>query len=246
MHPEEPPSSGAKVGVFATTHWSVVLATADQDLPQARVALEQLCRIYWYPLYFYVRRLGHSHEDAQDLTQEFFARLLEKNYLAAADPEKGKFRTLLLVMLKRFLANKWEQANRQKRGGGAEIIPLDPEHTQYRYLAEPPDDLSPDKAYDRRWARILLARVTERLRARCMAEGKGRLFAELQPLLSGQGEESYEAMARRLQVPKVTFKVLVHRFRQRYGQLLREEIASTVSSPEQVQDELHTLLDALS
>jgi len=231
---------------FDATSWTMVHEAGQPTLPEADAARAKLCQAYWYPLYFYVRRLGHSPEDAQDLTQEFFARLLEKNYVATADREKGKFRSFLLLLLKRFLAREWARANRQKRGGGVELIPLDLEHTENRYVAEPADELSPDKAFDRRWAQVLLARVTDRLQAQCVAEGKGHLFAELHPLLSGEGEEPYEAVARRLQIPKATLKVLVHRFRQRYGQLLREEIAPTVASPEEVEDEIRALFGALS
>jgi len=236
----------AKPVWFDATQWTTVREAGQAVSPEADAARAKLCQSYWYPLYFYVRRLGHSHEDAQDLTQEFFALLLEKNYLAIADPEKGKFRSFLLLMLKRFLAKQWARANRQKRGGGAELVPLDAERTEHQYIAEPADELSPDKAFDRRWAQVLLTRVIDRLQAQCDAEGKGHLFAELRPLLSGDGEEPYETVARRLQIPKATFKVLVHRFRQRYGQLLREEIAPTVSSPEEVEDELRALLAAVN
>jgi RNA polymerase sigma factor (sigma-70 family) len=231
---------------FDATRWTTVREAGQAASPEADAARARLCQAYWYPLYFYVRRLGHSHEDAQDLTQEFFARLLEKNYLAAADPEKGKFRSFLLMMLKRFLAKEWARANRQKRGGGAELVSLDAERTEQRYLAEPADDLSPDKAFERRWAQVLLARVADQLQAQCVVEGKGDLYRDLVPFLRGEGDEPYDAVARRRQVPKATLKVLVHRFRRRYGQLLREEIAPTVSSPEEVEDELRALLAALS
>ena len=150
------------------------------------------------------------------------------------------------MLLKRFLASEWARANRQKRGGGVELIPLDLEHTETRYVAEPADELSSDKAFDRRWAQVLLARVSDRLQAQCVAEGKGHLFVELRPFLSGEGEEPYEAVAPRLRIPRATLKVLVHRFRQRYGQVLREEIAPTVASPEEVEDELRALFAALS
>jgi DNA-directed RNA polymerase specialized sigma24 family protein len=231
---------------FDATSWTMVREAGQAASPEADTARAKLCQGYWYPLYFYVRRLGHSPDDAQDLTQEFFARLLEKNYIATADREKGRFRSFLLVLLKRFLAREWARASRQKRGGGVELIPLDLERTENRYVAEPADELSPDKAFDRRWAQVLLARVTDRVRAQCVAEGKGHLFAELRPFLSDEGEEPYEAVARRLQIPKATFKVLVHRFRQRYGQLLREEIVPTVASPEAVEDEIRALFAALS
>ena len=231
---------------FDATHWTTVRNAGQPDSPEADAARTKLCQAYWYPLYSYVRRLGHSPEDAQDLTQEFFARLLEKNYVETADRLKGKFRSFLLVLLKRFLAKERARAGRQKRGGGAELIPLDAERTENRYIAEPADELSPDKLFERRWAQVLLERVTDRLKAQCIAEGKEHLFAKLKPFLSGEGEEPYEAVARRLHVPKATLAVLVHRFRRRYGQLLREEIAPTVSSPEEAEDEIRALFGAFS
>jgi RNA polymerase sigma factor (sigma-70 family) len=231
---------------FDPTSWTMVREAGGPTSAEADAARAKLCQAYWYPLYFYVRRLGHSPEDAQDLTQEFFARLLAKNYVASADHEKGKFGSFLLVLLRRFLATEWARANRQKRGGGVELIPLDLEHTETRYVAEPADELSPDKAFDRRWAQALLSRVTDRLQAQCVAEGKGHLFAELRPFLSGDSEETYEAVARRLQIPRSTLKVLAHRFRRRYEQILREEIVPTVASPEEVEDEIRALFAALS
>ena len=230
---------------FDATSWTMVREAGEPASPGTDAARAKLCQAYWYPLYFYVRRLGHSPEDAQDLTQGFFARLLEKNYVATADREKGRFRSFLLLLLKRFLAGELARANRQKRGGGVGLIPLDQEHTEDRYVAEPADELSPDKAFERRWAQVLLARVTDRLQAQCVAEGKGHLFAELRPFLSGESEETYEAAARRLQIPRATLKVLAHRFRRRYEQLLREEIAPTVASPEEVEDEIRALFAAL-
>ena len=170
---------------FDATSWTVVRQAGQPTSPEADAARAKLCQAYWYPLYFYVRRLGHNPQDAQDLTQEFFARLLEKNYFEIADREKGKFRSFLLLLLKRFLASEWARARRQKRGGGLELLPLDPERTENRYAAEPADELSPDKAFERRWAQTLLARVTDHLQAQCMAEGKGCLFSELLPFLPG-------------------------------------------------------------
>ncbi len=153
MSTENPtPKPAATGGIFATTHWTVVLAAGRGDSPQADVALEELCRTYWYPLYAYVRRHGHSREDAEDLTQGFFARLLEKNYLEGITNDGGKFRSFLLVALKRFLANEWDRANRQKRGGGVLPLSLDWQDAETRYQITPLDNLSPDKLYDRAWA----------------------------------------------------------------------------------------------
>ncbi len=239
-------SQQANARWFGPTHWSVVLQAGTPESTHADAARARLCQAYWYPIYFYVRRLGHSQEEAQDLTQEFFARMLQKNYFQTADPLKGKFRSFLLLMLKRFMANEWDRANRQKRGGGQEVLSLDAQDTENRYLAEPADTLSPDKAFERRWAVTLMAQVFQRLQQECAAAGKGELFEELRPFLQGENEETYDALSRRLQMPRATLKVLVHRYRQRYGQLLREQIAPTVSRPEEIEDEIRDLFAALS
>src|SRR5690349_14889222 len=160
---------------FVTTHWTAVLE-AGEESAAGREALSRLCQTYWYPLYCYTRRLGHGAEDAEDLTQEFFARLLSRDYLAAANPEKGKFRSFLLVMLKRFLANEWDKAHRLKRGGGQQISSLDAQDTEGRYLCEPADDLSPELLYDRSWARALLAEVMARLESEFEAQSEAALF----------------------------------------------------------------------
>src|SRR5512136_1915939 len=159
------PQSAAEPSLFLTTHWSVVLAARDKSSPESAAALELLCRAYWYPLYAFVRRQGHSPSDAQDLTQEFFARLLAKEYLRAADREKGRFRTFLRVALKRFLANEWDRARRLKRGGGRPPLSLNTEMGEERYQAERGDGLAPDRLYERRWAMTLLEQVLARLRA---------------------------------------------------------------------------------
>ena len=240
-------SQPAKNACFDATQWTVVRDAGRPDTPQADAARARLCQAYWYPLYFYLRRLGRSPEDAQDLTQEFFARLLEKNYFQTADREKGKFRSFLLLLLKRFLADQWKCANRQKRGGGHTILSLDEQTTEGRYRAEPADELTPEKAFDRRWALTLLEQVHTRLQQECAAAGKAHLFAELKTFLAGErGEDSYAAAAQRLQMPKATLKVMVHRFRKRYGELLRQEIAPTVSTPQEIEQEILALFAALS
>jgi RNA polymerase sigma-70 factor (ECF subfamily) len=232
---------------FDATRWTVVRDAGRPDTPQADAARARLCQRYWYPIYYYLRRLGQSPEDAQDLTQEFFARLLEKNLFQAADREKGKFRSFLLLLLKRFLAHEWRDARRKKRGGGHTVLSLDEQNTECRYRAEPADELTPEKAFARQWALTLLEQVHARLQQECAAAGKGHLFAELKGFLAGErGEDSYAAAAQRLQIPKATLKVLVHRFRKRYGELLRQEIAPTVSSPQEVEEEIHALFAALS
>lgn len=240
-------SAEEREGRFLPTRWSLVREAGRRGSPQAEAALAQLCEIYWYPLYLYVRRLGHSAEDAQDVTQAFFARLMDKNYIALAEREKGKFRSFLLTALKRFLINEWDRTNRQKRGGGRQILSLDEENSENRYLAEPADQMTPEKAFDRRWAMTLLERVLNRLEADHAAAGKATVFAELRILLTGEkSDSSYAEMAERLQLSEGTLKVTVHRLRQRYAELVRKEIAHTLTSHEEVDDEMRHLFSALS
>jgi RNA polymerase sigma-70 factor (ECF subfamily) len=247
LTPDHPtPGSSAAGEVFATTRWTVVLAAGQRGAPQATVALEELCRTYWYPLYAYVRRHGHSREDAEDLTQGFFARLLEKNYLEGLSSDKGKFRAFLLVALKRFLANEWDRANRQKRGGGSPLLSLDWEDADQRYQIIPADNLSPDKLYDRAWAMTVLERVIIRLRDESVAEGKSRLYECLKPfLMLGKSEIPYARAAAALAMSEGSVRVAVHRLRRRYRELLREEIAQTLSDPSQAEAEIQALLGAL-
>ena len=234
-------------GAFTATHWTLVLLAGQGAPPEADAALASLCQRYWKPLYCYVRRLGHTAEDAQDLVQGFFARLLAKNYLKDADPGKGRFRTFLLITLKRYLANEWDRAKRQKRGGGLEILPLDSEDVETRYLADPAISVSPEKCYDQQWALSLLARVLDRLEQEYDAGGKRRTFRELKVFLTGdRGEVSYAETARKLGLAEGAVKITVHRLRQRYGAMVRKEIAETVASPEMVDEELRHLLAALS
>lgn len=232
---------------FATTRWTVVLTAARRDLPEAEQALEQLCGAYWYPLYAYVRRQGHSREDAEDLTQAFFARLLEKNYLDGVQSEKGKFRAFLLAALKHFLANEWDRANRKKRGGGVVVLSLDWQDAESRYQVEPPDTLSPDKLYDRVWAVTLLERVIGRLHEENIAEGKAKQFHELSPfLMIGKNAIPYAQAASALGLSEPAVRVAVHRLRRRYRELLRDEIVQTLSSPAHVEEELRALFAAFS
>ncbi|MDW8310439.1 MAG: RNA polymerase subunit sigma-24, partial [Verrucomicrobiales bacterium] len=180
----ETPVSTAPGDLFVTTHWTVVLAAGRRHTPQADRALEELCRTYWYPLYAYVRRRGHSREDAEDLTQAFFARFLAKNYLEGLSAERGRFRAFLLAALKHFLANEWDRARAQKRGGGAPHLSLDWQTADTQFQLAAAHELSPDRAFDREWALALLAKVLERLRAECEIEGRARQFAELRPFLT--------------------------------------------------------------
>jgi len=211
------------------------------------MALEELCRTYWYPLYAYVRRQGYLREDAQDLTQAFFARFLEKNYLEGLRSEKGRFRAFLLAALKHFLANEWDRARRQKRGGGVANLSLDWQSADTRFGVEPADNLSPDKLYDRTWALTLLERVIVRLRDESAAEGKARSFEQLKPfLMSGKGAIPCAEAALALEMTESAVRVAVHRLRRRYRELLRQEIAQTLSHPEQVEEEMRALLGAFA
>ncbi|HLH53536.1 MAG TPA: RNA polymerase sigma factor [Verrucomicrobiae bacterium] len=231
---------------FEATHWSVVLAAGQPQCPQAHAALAELCRTYWYPLYVFVRRQGTNPEDAQDLVQGFFAKLIEKNFVAAAEPEKGRFRSFLLLALKRYMTNEWDHANREKRGGGREIVSLDEQDTELRYKAEPAEGIPPGKAYERQWALTLLQQVLDRLSAEFATAGKGALFDELKVFLSGEKGGSYADIGRRLGITETAVKVTVHRLRQRYRELLRLEIAKTVSNPEAIEGEIRELFAALS
>ena len=241
--PESPSSNPAW---FVTTHWSVVLAAGRSDSTRALAAMENLCKAYWYPLYAFVRRLGHGPEDAEDLVQSFFAQCLSKNYLTAADKNKGRFRSFLLITLKRFLANEWDKARAMKRGGAEKPLALDALTAEQRYALEPADVQSADKLYERRWALTLLEKVLSRLEEEQGASGSGQLFGELKGFLTGSGGDSYAQIAARSSSSEGAVKVAVHRLRQRYRTLLEEEIANTVSSMEEVQEERRYLLSVLS
>jgi RNA polymerase sigma-70 factor (ECF subfamily) len=230
--------------IFATTRWTVVVAAGRKSDTQARQALEELCRTYWYPLYAYVRRQGHAKEDAEDLTQAFFARFLEKNYLAGLDRERGKFRAFLLASLKHFLANEWDKARAQKRGGGAELLSLDWQDADERYRIDPADRLSPDKLYDRMWAVTLLERVIVRLREE---SSEPHLLEHLKPFLTMDTNAiPYLVAATNLGLTEGALRVSVHRLRRRYRELLRAEIAETLSNPAQLDDELQALFNAFT
>ena len=238
-------STPAPGDIFATTHWTVVLAAGRRSTPQSDRALEELCRTYWYPLYAYVRRHGHSKEDAEDLTQGFFAAFLRRNYLGDVRSEKGRFRAFLLAALKHFLANEHDRASRQKRGGGQAPLSLDWQNADTRYQVDPADRLSPDKLYDRAWATTLLEQVIGRLRAECVAEGKANAFEQLKPFLTvGKGDLPYAEAAASLGLNEGAARVAVHRLRRRYRELLREQIAQTLSDPADLDEELRALFQA--
>jgi len=245
---DKPPTSGApaNLGVFATTHWSVVLAAGQSPAPSAQAALEKLCRTYWFPLYAFARRQGHSPEDAQDLTQEFFSRLLQKNYLARADPDRGKFRTFLLRSLRNFLINEWKREGRLKRGGGVEFISIDTTTAEDRYAAQVADAFDPDAEYETRWAVNLIELVLNALRQEFSAADKAPLFEELKGFVWGdKSTASYADIAKHLNLTEGNVKVTVHRLRQRFRELLRAEVANTVERPEDIDSELRHLISVL-
>ena len=244
---QNPDSGSRNVGQFHTTHWSVVLAAGQRESPQAADALERLCRAYWFPLYAYVRRCGYDVPDAQDLTQTFFARLLERNLLAGVKPVGGKFRSFLLTALKNFLAHEWEKARAAKRGGGAAVFSLDELNSEGRYLLKPADAVTPDVLFERRWAEMVLDQALERLRQEHIAAGKQTLFDALVNCLTGaERSQSHAALAEGLGMTEDAIKMAVHRLRKRYAALLRQEVAQTVSSPKEIDEELRTLLAAMS
>ena len=228
--------------VFVPTRWSVVLRAGRSDTTRARAALESLCQTYWYPLYAYVRRLGYLPEDAKDLTQEFFARLLERQSLANADPDRGKFRSFILGAMNYFLADEKAKLQTQKRGGGHEILSLDLMAAELRFDLEPADNATPDKAFDKQWAAALLNEVLNRLEDAYRRDGKLSLFMELKQTLMGTREsQPYAVLARRLSMNEGAIRAAVHRLRKRYRKLLRDEIANTVGSLEEVNEELRYL-----
>jgi RNA polymerase sigma-70 factor (ECF subfamily) len=234
-----------ETSAFEHTNWFTVAQAGSVASPGNDAARSSIYQTYWYPIYFYIRRLGRSPEDAQDLTQEFFSRVFEKNYLQSADRAKGKFRSFLLIMLKHFLADEWDRANRQKRGGGVELLSLNEQDTEFRYRTEPADNCSPDKAFERSWATNLLDLVLKRLNDECNASGKSLIFQELKPFLTSEQEVTGADAARNLGITENHLKVTLHRLRQRCRELLRAEIARTASSLEQVEEEIQDLFAAL-
>jgi RNA polymerase sigma-70 factor (ECF subfamily) len=225
----------------------VVLAAGQRHTPQSDFALEQLCKTYWFPLYAYVRRRGHAKADAEDLVQAFFARFLAKNYLADLTAERGRFRAFLLAALKNFLINDWKHAQRQKRGGGAINWSLDWETADTKFQVAAQGEPSPDQAFDREWALALLGQVIGRLQAECEADGKARLFEQLKVFLAaGKSDTAQSEVAQALGLEEGAVRVAVHRLRKRYRQLLRDEIAHTLSDPALVDEELRALFGAFT
>jgi RNA polymerase sigma factor (sigma-70 family) len=241
---QEPAHSGSRQ--FATTRWSLVLAAGQRGSPQSSDALATLCVNYWYPLYAYVRRLGHDADEAQDFTQAYFARLLEKNDLAAADPGRGRFRAFLMTSLKHFLANEWDRARAEKRGGGRSVLSIDFGTAEERYRAEPSHDLTPEKIFERRWALVLLENVLARLHDESAQAGKADSFDRLKGFLTGeQAAVTYGKLAVELNTSEGAVKVAIHRLRRRYRELLRAEIEETVADSDEIDQEIRDLFSAL-
>jgi len=237
----------ASPGSFQPTRWTVVMAAAQGDSAGAALALEQLCTTYWWPLYAFVRRWGRQHHDAQDLVQGFLCQLIARNSLASVDKTKGKFRSFLLAAMKNFLAKDWNKRNTLKGGGGYTKIPIDAESAEEQYLQIPAATQTPEQIYDYQWAIKLFAQVLNRLREEEVAKGRKRQFDALKIFLTGERSAGlYAELATKLETTEAALKMAVCRLKKRYGQLLREEIARTVSRPEEVEDELQALAAILS
>jgi RNA polymerase sigma-70 factor (ECF subfamily) len=232
---------------FPHTRWSLVLAATRKDAPESAAALEALCRAYWYPLYAYVRHCGQSPHDAQDLTQEFFCRLLAKRWLDSADREKGRLRTFLIVALKNFMSKEWRRASAQRRGGGQLQVPFDTEFAESRYAADYSAKLAADETFDKQWALTLLDLTVNRLRAEFAAAGKAGDFEALKGcLMAAHGAIDYASVASRLGMNEGAARVAVHRLRKRFREIYREEISQTLSDEADLDGELRHLAAALA
>jgi RNA polymerase sigma factor (sigma-70 family) len=236
-----------KSDVFATTHWSIVLGARQGDLPAATAALERLCRLYWYPLYAFIRRRGADPHEAEDLAQAFFAFLLEKESLRKVDRARGKFRTFLLAALTNFLSNEWDKRQTLKRGGQCQIVSLDETNAEGLYLRDSVESLEPEKLFERRWAMALVDQALMRLKQEHTGGGKGALFAKLEPALTSElPSRALADCAAELGMTEGAVKVALHRLRRRFGEVLRNEIAQTVSSPEEIDEEIRHLFAAIA
>lgn len=234
-------------GRFATTHWSVVRAAGKSSSPRYKEAMGTLCKIYWFPLYAYLRRQGYNNNEAEEYTQAFFAQLLEKHGLRLADPKQGKFRTFLLISLKYFLANERNRARAKKRGGGRKLLSLNFENAENRYALEPSHELSPEKLFERSWALAVLERTMRRLSAEAVKTKKQKLLDHLKVFLTvRKNSVPYHKVADELGMSEGAVKVAMHRLRRRYRQLLRDEIAQTVSTEDQIDEEIRDLFAALA
>jgi RNA polymerase sigma-70 factor (ECF subfamily) len=230
---------------FPTTRWTLVVAAGDPQRKEARSALVFLCEHYWYPLYAYLRRSGYPTDQAQDLTQEFFLRVLEGRYLDRADPEKGRFRSFILTSLKFFAADERDRRHARKRGGGV-LAPLELSSGEERYQREPAHDETPERIFERRWALSMLDRVVERLRNEFVHHGRPEHFEQLKMFLLAQADTPYAALAREMNTSEGALKVAIHRLRKRYRELFRQEIADTVADPVEVESELRYLAAVLT
>lgn len=229
---------------FSTTQWSLIREAQDSQNPHSKEALQSLCSAYWHPVYFFIRRRGYTAEEAEDLTQGFFAELLEKNFLGQADRERGRFRTFLLAAVKHYLANEWDRARAQKRGGGYQTLSFDFESAERTF--QPATDLTPDKIYIERWATNLLSRVLTRLQDEMEEQGRPERFGRLKVFLTGKEPHApYREVANDLGISEGAVKIAVYRMRRRFGQLLREEIRNTVVDDGQVDEEIRFLFAAL-
>jgi DNA-directed RNA polymerase specialized sigma24 family protein len=229
-----------------STHWSAVLEAGQPGSPRAAAAMEELCQTYWYPLYAYVRRRGYEVEAAKDLTQGFFAGMIENHWLKSADPQRGRFRSFLLGAMNHFLAKDWRDAHRLKRGGGKPLVSLD-DTAERRYVSEAASDLTPEKVYEQRWAWSLFERAVSRLREQYAGTGKTKLYEALKGfLVDDVADGDYARLAAELDMTPGAVTTAAHRLRDRYRELVREEVAHTVADPAEVEDEIRSLLAALS
>jgi RNA polymerase sigma factor (sigma-70 family) len=242
-----PEGAGAGAALFATTHWSAVLAAGHPSSPDGRQALEQLCRTYWYPLYAFLRRHDHSPEDAQDLVQGFFLHLLRREVLQTVERDRGRFRSFLLAALKHFLSDERKRGQALKRGGGQQFISLDLAGAEGRFQQEAADEASAEQLFDRRWALTILEQALERLRAECAADTRSEVFEQLKGFVTGEkGPMSYADAAARLGLGAGAVKSAIFRLRHRYHELVREEVGHTVAGPEEVEDELRYMVGLFS
>jgi RNA polymerase sigma-70 factor (ECF subfamily) len=233
--------------MFATTHWSVVLEAGKSSSPHQKQALETLCQSYWFPLYAYLRRRGYDNHQAEDYTQAFFAHILEKHDLRSADPKYGKFRSFLLIRLKYFLSDERDRAQAKKRGGDRKILSLGFQNAEDQYALKPADQLSPEKLFEKSWALTVLERTMDRLENEMVEKKKQKLFDHLKVYLTTEKDViPYRNMAKKLKMAEGSVRVAVHRLRRRYRRLLRDEIAQTVATEDQIDEEMGHLLAALA
>jgi len=247
MTEEAKPASSVAAGRFTTTHWSAVVRAGRDEAAEATEALNELCGLYWYPLYAFARRHGCNPAEAEDLTQAFFVRLLDRNYIARAEPEKGRFRTFLLTVFKRFMAGEWSRQHAQKRGGFEPVVSIDAALAESRFGAEPAHQEQPDTLFERQWAMTLLDQVMSRLENEYRESGRGRLFERLDACLARDAAAlPYAEIGAELNLSEAAVKVAMHRLRARYQAILREEIGKTVASAEEVEAEIRELFAAFA